>query len=82
MSTDPKVAMTIADAQIAWALEHPGMSSWLKRALREAMESDPVAVANDVEVLRHLVQARCQAWVDTQLEVVHDREPLIVDRAA
>jgi hypothetical protein len=38
------------DARIAWILAHPGMSVWLKEALRAALERDPV------DILTHIPQ--------------------------
>lgn len=43
------------DARILWVLENPAMSDWLKEALRSAVSEDPVALANDLEILHHLV---------------------------
>ncbi|OYY91393.1 MAG: hypothetical protein B7Y45_03715 [Sphingomonas sp. 28-66-16] len=68
MTTEPEVALKIADAQIAWVCQHPGTSGWLKATLREALAGDPVAIANDVELLHHLLQARATAWVRHQLD--------------
>ena len=65
---DPDVELTITDARIAWVLGHAGISPWLKRTLREAIAADPVAVANDVEILRHLLQPRAAAWAQKQVD--------------
>ncbi|GAB0120132.1 hypothetical protein [Acidisoma sp. 7E03] len=50
-----------ADAQIAFILDHPGMSDWLKTALREALPRDPVAVLNDLELLAIVLRGRADA---------------------
>jgi len=46
------------DDRIRWVLENPAMSDWLKEALRSALREDPVALANDLEILRHLIVPR------------------------
>ena len=56
------------DARIAWVLDHAGTSQWLKHALRSALQSDPVSVSNEVEVLRQLLQSRADAWASNQFE--------------
>ena len=68
MTPEPEVELKIADARVAWVLDHGGMSPWLKRALREALAADPVGVANDVEILRYLLQPRAAAWSRKQLD--------------
>jgi hypothetical protein len=70
MIREPEVALKVAEAQIAWTLDHAGMSPWLKAALYAALDDDPVAVGNDVEVLRNLLQVRANAWVQDQLKTV------------
>jgi hypothetical protein len=56
--------LAAADARIAWVLDHPHMSDWLKRALRMADGLDPVALQNDVEMLKQLIVSRAQAQID------------------
>lgn len=56
--------LSIADARISWVLEHPHMSDWLKQALRTADGLDPIALQNDVELLRHLIVPRSQAQIE------------------
>lgn len=58
----PKAASADLDRRIAWVLEHPHTSDWLKGALRAALDTDPIAVANDVELLKHLLIPRASAW--------------------
>jgi len=48
------------DDRIAWILDHPGMSPWLKTAFRTALDRDPIAVINDLEILS-LLRLRCAA---------------------
>lgn len=56
--------LAAADARIAWVLDHPHMSDWLKGALRNAEGIDPVVLQNDVEILRQLLIARAQAQIE------------------
>lgn len=51
------------DAHIAFILEHPGMSDWLKSALREALPRDPIAVLNDLEILNLVLRSRSEALI-------------------
>jgi len=46
------------DERIAWVLENPGMSVWLKSALKSALAQDPVTLCNDLEILTHLIGPR------------------------
>ena len=52
-----------ADAQIAFILEHPGMSDWLQTALQEALPRDPIAVLNDLEILNLVLRKRSEALI-------------------
>lgn len=61
---EPEIILAVADARIAWVLEHPHMSDWLKQALRTADRLDPIGLQNDVEMLRHLIVPRSQAQID------------------
>ncbi len=45
--------------EIEQVLADPAASSWLKDALRSAMDRDPVDAANDAEVLAELLDRRC-----------------------
>ena len=56
-----------AERRIAWALDHPGASAWLKDALRAALVRDPVEVMNDVEMLRELLRLRTELVVQRAL---------------
>lgn len=55
------------DERIRWALAHPGVSDWVKDALRAAGAADPVTVLNDLELLNLLLRARCEARIDAEL---------------
>ena len=52
---EPEVGLARLNARVEWLLRHPGTSAWLKQALVTAKGRDPVSIANDVEVLRHLL---------------------------
>ncbi len=51
------------DAHIAFILEHPAMSDWLKSALREALPRDPITVLNDLEILNLVLRSRSEALI-------------------
>jgi hypothetical protein len=53
-----------AEQQIAWVLAHPGMSPWLKGALRTAHDQNPVHLLNDLEILCLLLRSKSQAVID------------------
>ena len=61
---EPEVILALMDARIAWVLDHPRTSDWLKHALRTADGLDPIALQNDVEMLKHLIVPRSQAQID------------------
>lgn len=46
------------DEQISFVLSHPGMSAWLKNALRTALDRDPAEVLNDLEILNLISRLR------------------------
>ncbi len=50
-----------SEAHIRSALAHPAFSEWLKAALRSAIDRDPLAVANDLELLTHLLRPWAEA---------------------
>ena len=70
MSDELEDTLAVVDTRIAWVLHHAGMSQWLKLALRGALQCDPVTVGNEVEVLRHLLQSRANAWARNCVEPV------------
>ena len=61
---EPELMLAVAQARIAWVLDHPHTSAWVKHALRAAEGADPVTLQNDVEMIRHLLLPRCQAQID------------------
>lgn len=60
-AVEPEVEIAAIDRRIAWVLSHPGTSLWLRTALQAALEEDPMAIANDVEMLRQLLLPRSTA---------------------
>ncbi len=56
-----------AEGQIEWVLAHPGMSVWLKNALRTANDRDPVDILNDLEILSLLLRSKAQAAIHQML---------------
>lgn len=62
--TNPPLADTLLtlDQRIAWVLDNPGMSPWLKSAVRSALVEDPVTMVNDLEILAHLIGPRARAF--------------------
>lgn len=58
---EPEVELAAIEHRIAWVLAHPGTSPWLRAALEAALAGDPVEIANDVEMLRHLLLPRSTA---------------------
>jgi hypothetical protein len=59
--------LAVADARIAWVLDHPQMSGWIKQAIRSADGLDPVSLQNDVEILRELITSRAQLQIEIEL---------------
>ena len=54
-------ALAAIDERIAWVLESPGMSVWLKSALKSALAENPITLSNDLEILTHLIVPRLNA---------------------
>ena len=67
----PSQASELLDAeqQIAWVLAHPGMSTWLKNALRTGLDGDPVQTINDLEILRILLHLRTDEIIRKRLSL-------------
>ena len=66
---EPEILRSLANARIEWVLNHPHMSDWLKAALRSANGLDPVAIQNDIEMLKHLITLRANAEVEIVLSI-------------
>lgn len=45
--------------EIEQVMADPSASYWLKEALRDALDRDPVDAARDAELLSRLLEARC-----------------------
>lgn len=52
-----------AEARIDWVLSHPGMSEWLKQAVRDARDRDPLDLLDDLEMLDQLLRRRAEAQI-------------------
>lgn len=68
--------LTVAEERIQWVLDHPGMSDWVKGALRTARDCNPVDVINDLEILNTLLRLRAEALVDRALAPSGKGEPV------
>ena len=55
-----------AEQRIYSALANPAFSRWLKDTLHGALERDPVWLANDLELLTHLLRPWCEARMTVQ----------------
>ncbi len=64
MVQEPEMMLAVTELRITWVLDHPHISDWLKQALRTADGRDPIAMQNDVEMLRHLITPRTQAQIE------------------
>lgn len=54
------------DEKISFVLNHPGMSNWLKHALREALPRDPVSILNDLEILNLILRERSRTTAEAR----------------
>lgn len=70
LGREHEIMLAVADARIAWVLEHPHISKWLKQALRLADELDPIVLQSDVEMLKHLIILRSQARIEIAMSPV------------
>ncbi|QCT95411.1 hypothetical protein FEV13_00215 (plasmid) [Stutzerimonas degradans] len=53
-------------AEIQAVMSAPGTSHWLREALREALQRDPVDAANDAEALSDLLNRHCAEKLESQ----------------
>ena len=52
MTNVSESALEAVEARLAWVLAHAGITPWLKKALREAVDNgDQVTADNDAEIL-------------------------------
>ncbi|HMM57857.1 MAG TPA: hypothetical protein PKD77_09765 [Rudaea sp.] len=63
----------LAEENIAWILDHPAFSGWLKDTLGSAIARDPERVANDLEILTHVLRGWTSARIDRDL--LQPRDP-------
>lgn len=63
-----------ADEHIAFILEHPGMSGWLKTALQEALPRDPIALLNDLEILNLVLRKRSEVLIAGMFALVDENQ--------
>lgn len=61
---EPEIMLAVAEARIAWVLDHPHMSDWLKQGLRMAAGCDPIALQNDIEILKSLLMSHAQVRIE------------------
>lgn len=66
-----------AERRIRDALLHPAFSDWLKQAVRSALERDPTALVNDLELLGHLLRP----WAEVHMTSAHETQRAPVVRA-
>lgn len=64
---EPEIALALAEAKIAWALNHPHLSDWLKSALRTTTGLDQIAIQKEIELLGQLITQRAIAIQDIAL---------------
>jgi hypothetical protein len=58
MRKEPETQLAIINARIAWVLDQPHISDWLKQALRMADGHDPIMIQNEIEMLTALLLPR------------------------
>lgn len=46
------------DERVAWILDHPDMSDWLKSALKTAFVEEPMGLRNDLQILVGIILSR------------------------
>jgi hypothetical protein len=69
MPKSPIIPMPEVERRIAWILAHPDISDWLKATVRKALDRDPIDVANDLEILIHLLRPWTNARIDQLLNI-------------
>lgn len=65
---DRDLDLTKANQQIDWVLQHPDMSLWLKTTLKAALQRDPLAVSNDLELLNCVLRPWCETSMPVTME--------------
>lgn len=59
----PTDSASAVEAQLAFVLQHPGMSDWIKRALLDAVNRPPIEVLNDLEILNRILRSRAEVML-------------------
>jgi hypothetical protein len=54
------------ETQVAFILNCPRTSDWLKEALRNALPRDPIAILNDLEILTLVLRRRATRMLDVR----------------
>lgn len=62
-----EASLQTAEDRIDWVLAHPGMSDWLKQALRSARDREPVDVLNDLEMLQNLLGPQAKIQIQREM---------------
>jgi hypothetical protein len=58
------VSTSVGESRVEDILSDPAVSTWLKAALRESLERDPVDALNDVLLLASLLEDRLRDAFD------------------
>lgn len=62
-----EASVRLAEQNIFWILERPSFSQWLKDALRGGMTCEPERLANDLEILTHVLRGWASACIERDL---------------
>lgn len=57
------ITQSAMEQQLSFVMAHPGMSTWLKTALSDALHRDPVSVLNDLEILNLILRNRSERLI-------------------
>ncbi|MDH6257548.1 hypothetical protein [Bradyrhizobium sp. BR13661] len=68
MQTPQSPALKRAMEDIAWILNNPATSPWLRRAIVGATQNDPISVLNDLEILKDVLVRWANANIETTTE--------------
>ncbi len=67
MGEEKSIYHLAATGEMEKILASPSASNWLKKSLLAALDSDPVDVANDAEVLAGVLARRCRSVLNQDL---------------
>ena len=68
------------EEHIEYLLQHPGLSEWLKSALRHSLKLNPGTVLNDLSMLNLVLTRRSEALLMIAIKKQLDREKLNSDK--